>query len=163
MVDVVQGVKNKDLVIFEDGMRVVCGDHLCITTDDGSHRFYGFVIARIGKLVEKESKHHDLCVVIGPMIMMRFVALFTKKLGISTVTNMNPIMMDGTEMCDAYRLIVGDEVRFACVDGPESSAHKIDSNQAMKRARTHASEEGREHLREKEGKTHHDDRGSCGG
>ena len=138
--DVVQGAKNKDLVILEDEMRAV-----------------------FEELVEKEGKRYDLCVAIGPMIMMKFVALLTKKLGIPTVASMNPIMVDGTGMCGACRLIVGDEVKFACVDGPEFDAHKIDFDQAMKRARMYASEEGREYLRAKEGKTHHGGCGNCGG
>ena len=161
--EVVQGAKNKDLVILEDEMRAVCGDHLYITTDDGSYGFHGLVTAKVEELVEKEGKHYDLCVAIGPMIMMKFVALLTKKLGIPTVASMNPIMVDGTGMCGACRLIVGDEVKFACVDGPEFDAHKIDFDQAMKRARMYASEEGREYLREKEGKTHHGGCGNCGG
>ena len=119
--------------------------------------------AKVEELVEKEDKHYDLCVAIGPMIMMKFVALLTKKLGIPTVASMNPIMVDGTGMCGACRLIVGDEVKFACVDGPEFDAHKIDFDQAMKRARMYASEEGREYLRAKEGKTHHGGCGNCGG
>lgn len=161
--DVVQGAKNKDLVILEDEMRAVCGDHLYITTDDGSYEFHGLVTAKVEELVEKEGKRYDLCVAIGPMIMMKFVAMLTEKLGIPTVASMNPIMVDGTGMCGACRLIVGDEVKFACVDGPEFDAHKIDFDQAMKRARMYASEEGREYLREKEGKTHHGGCGNCGG
>lgn len=144
-------------------MRAVCGDHLYITTDDGSYGFHGLVTAKVEELVEKEGKRYDLCVAIGPMIMMKFVAMLTEKLGIPTVASMNPIMVDGTGMCGACRLIVGDEVKFACVDGPEFDAHKIDFDQAMKRARMYASEEGREYLREKEGKTHHGGCGNCGG
>jgi len=161
--DVVQGAKTKDLVILEEEMRALVGDHLYITTDDGSYGFHGLVTAKVEELVEKEGKHYDLCVAIGPMIMMKFVSLLTKKLGIPTIASMNPIMVDGTGMCGACRLIVGDEVKFACVDGPEFDAHLIDFDQAMKRARMYASEEGREYLKYKEGKTHHGGCGNCGG
>ena len=161
--DVVQGAKTKDLVILEEEMRALVGDHLYVTTDDGSYGFHGLVTAKVEELVEKEGKHYDFCVAIGPMIMMKFVSLLTKKLGIPTIASMNPVMVDGTGMCGACRLIVGDEVKFACVDGPEFDAHLIDFDQAMKRARMYASEEGREYLKFKEGKTHHGGCGNCGG
>jgi len=105
--DVVQGSKNKDLVILEDEMKAVCGDHLFITTDDGSYGFHGMVTAKIEDLVKNEGRKYDLCVAIGPMIMMKFVARLTKELGIPTIASMNPVMVDGTGMCGACRLLVG--------------------------------------------------------
>ena len=161
--DVVQGSKNKDLVILEDEMKAVCGDHLFITTDDGSYGFHGMVTAKIEDLVKNEGRKYDLCVAIGPMIMMKFVARLTKELGIPTIASMNPVMVDGTGMCDACRLLVGGKVKFACVDGPEFDAHEIDFDQAMKRSRMYQTEEGRAFLKVQEGATHHGGCGNCGG
>ena len=90
------------------------------------------VTAVIEELAAKGTKY-DFCVAIGPMIMMKFVCLLTKKLEIPTIVSMNPIMVDGTGMCGACRLTVGDEVKFACVDGPEFDGHKINFDEAMKR------------------------------
>ncbi len=114
------------------------------------------------KLVS-EGHHYDLCVAIGPMIMMKFACLTTKKLGIPTIVSMNPIMVDGTGMCGACRVLVGDEVKFACVDGPEFDGHLIDFDQAMKRAAMYKTEEGRRLLAYQEGDTHHGGCGNCGG
>ena len=94
--------------------------------------------------------------------MMKFVCLLTKKLGIETIVSMNPIMVDGTGMCGACRLMVGDKVQFACVDGPEFDGHLVDFDQAMQRSRMYATEEGRLFLRAKEGDTHHGGCGNCG-
>ncbi len=102
-----------------------------------------------------EGKHYDLCVAIGPMIMMKFVCLLTKELGIHTIVSMNPIMVDGTGMCGACRLKVGDEIKFACVDGPEFDGHLVDFDQAMKRSAMYRTEEGRAMLKLQEGDTHH--------
>ena len=161
--DVVQGSKNKDLVILEDEMKAVCGDHLFITTDDGSYGFHGMVTAKIEDLVKNEGRKYDLCVAIGPMIMMKFVARLTKELGIPTIASMNPVMVDGTGMCGACRLLVGGKVKVACVDGPEFDAHEIDFDQAMKRSRMYQTEEGRAFLKVQEGATHHGGCGNCGG
>ena len=122
----------------------------------------GVGTAMLEKLVS-EGHQYDLCVAIGPMIMMKFACLTTKKLGIPTVVSMNPIMVDGTGMCGACRVMVGDEVKFACVDGPEFDGHLIDFDQAMKRSAMYKAEEGRRLLEYKEGKTHHGGCGNCGG
>ena len=159
--DVIVGAKTKDLLIFEEDMRKVAGN-LYICTDDGSYGFSGMVTGMIEKLVE-EGKQYDLCVAIGPMIMMKFACLTTKKLNIPTIVSMNPIMVDGTGMCGACRVIVGDEVKFACVDGPEFDGHKVDFDQAMKRQTMYKSEEGRAALKLQEGDTHHGGCGNCGG
>ena len=155
--DVIVGAKTRDLLILEKEMEAVAAN-LYVTTDDGSYGRSGMVTQTIQDLVE-EGKHYDVCVAIGPMIMMKFVALLTKELNIPTIVSMNPIMVDGTGMCGACRLQVGDEVKFACVDGPEFDGHLVDFDQAMQRQRMYKTEEGRAMLRAKEGDTHH---GGCG-
>ena len=157
--DVIVGAKTKDLVILEKEMDEVAGN-LYITTDDGSYKRKGMVTEVIKDLVEKGNKY-DVCVAIGPMIMMKFVCLLTKDLGIPTIVSMNPIMVDGTGMCGACRLIVGDEVKFACVDGPEFDGHLVDFDQAMKRQNLYKTEEGRAMLKEQEGNSHHGGCGNC--
>ena len=160
-VDVIIGAKTKDLVILEDEMKAVAGN-LYITTDDGSYGRSGMVTKVIEDLAA-EGKTWDVCVSIGPMIMMKFCCLTTKKLGIPTIVSMNPIMVDGTGMCGACRLVVGDEVKFACVDGPEFDGHKVDFDLAMKRQAQYKTEEGRALLAFEEGETHHGGCGVCGG
>ena len=110
--DVIVGAKNKELLILEDEMKAVAGN-LYVTTDDGSYGRKGMVTEVIKSLVNDEHKHYDVCVAIGPMIMMKFVALLTKDLGIKTVVSLNPIMVDGTGMCGACRVSVGGAVKFA--------------------------------------------------
>ena len=151
-VDVIVGAKTKDMVILEKEMAAV--GNLYVTTDDGSYGRSGMVTKVVEDLVA-EGKKYDVCVAIGPMIMMKFVALLTKKLEIPTIVSMNPIMVDGTGMCGACRLIVGNEVKFACVDGPEFDGHLVDFDQAMKRQLQYKTQEGRALLREQEGDTHH--------
>ena len=158
--DVIVGAKTKDLVILEDEMKAVAGN-LYITTDDGSYERKGMVTEVIKYLVNEKGNKYDVCVAIGPMIMMKFVCLLTKELGIPTIVSMNPIMVDGTGMCGACRLIVGDEVKFACVDGPEFDGHLVDFDQAMKRQSIYKTEEGRAMLRQQEGATHHGGCGNC--
>ena len=160
--DVIIGAKTKDLVILEDEMKAVAGN-LYITTDDGSYQRKGMVTEVIKDLVQNQGNKYDVCIAIGPMIMMKFVCLLTKELGIPTIVSMNPIMVDGTGMCGACRLIVGDEVKFACVDGPEFDGHLVDFDQAMKRQNLYKTDEGRAMLREQEGDTHHGGCGNCGG
>ena len=109
----------------------------------------------------KDGNTYDVCVAIGPMIMMKFVCLLTKKLEIPTIVSMNPIMVDGTGMCGACRLTVGDEVKFACVDGPEFDGHLVDFDQAMRRQAQYKTEEGRAMLKLQEGATHHGGCGNC--
>ena len=159
--DAIVGAKTKDLLILEDKMKEVC--NLYVTTDDGSYVRKGMGTDVLRDLVQNQGKEYDLCVAIGPMIMMKFVCLLTKELNIPTVVSMNPIMVDGTGMCGACRVMVGDEVKFACVDGPEFDGHKIDFDQAMKRAAMYKTEEGRRFLAFKEGATHHGGCGNCGG
>ena len=159
--DVIVGAKTKDLLILEKEMEAVSGN-LYVTTDDGSYGRSGMVTQTIKDLVD-EGKRYDVCVAIGPMIMMKFVCLLTKKLGIHTIVSMNPIMVDGTGMCGACRLIVGNEVKFACVDGPEFDGHLVDFDLAMKRQQQYKTQEGRAMLRLAEGASHHGGCGMCGG
>ena len=155
--DVIMGSRNKELLILEDEMRAVC-KNLYVTTDDGSYGFKGTGTAQLQALWD-EGVRYDHCVAIGPMIMMKFVCKLTKELGIPTVVSMNPIMVDGTGMCGACRLVVGDQVKFACVDGPEFDGHLVDFDQAMRRQAQYKTEEGRAMLALEEGDTHH---GGCG-
>ena len=159
--DVVIGAKTKDILILEEEMSAA--SNLYVATDDGSYGFKGMVTGCIEDLVKNQGKEYDICVTIGPMIMMKFVCLLTKELGIKTVVSMNPIMVDGTGMCGACRLIVDGEVKFACVDGPEFDGHKVDFDQAMKRMQLYKSEEGRALLKLQECDTHHGGCGNCGG
>jgi len=159
--DVIVGAKTKDLLIMEEEMKAVAGE-LVITTDDGSYGSHGMVTDSIQKLVD-EGNRYDVCVAIGPMIMMKFVCKLTEKLEIPTIVSLNPIMVDGTGMCGACRVTVGGEVKFACVDGPEFDGHKVDFDQAMKRQQLYKTAEGRAFLKVKEGDTHHGGCGNCGG
>ena len=159
--DAIVGAKTKDLLILEDKMKEVC--NLYVTTDDGSYVRKGMGTDVLRDLVQNQGKEYDLCVAIGPMIMMKFVCLLTKELNIPTVVSMNPIMVDGTGMCGACRLMVGGEVNFACVDGPEFDGHKVDFDLAMKRQQMYKTEEGRALLKLQEGDTHHGGCGHCGG
>lgn len=160
--DVIVGAKTKDLIILEKEMEAVAGN-LYITTDDGSYGRSGLVTKVIEELVEEQGKQYDRCIAIGPMIMMKFACLTTKKLNIPTIVSMNPIMVDGTGMCGACRVAVGDEIKFACVDGPEFDGHLIDFNAAMKRQAMYKTEEGKALLKLREGETHHGGCGNCGG
>ena len=159
--DVIVGAKTKDMLILEDAMEAVSGNYYPCT-DDGSYGHAGMVTTMVEELVNNGNKY-DVCIAIGPMIMMKFVCLLTKKLEIPTVVSMNPIMVDGTGMCGACRLIVGDEVKFACVDGPEFDGHLVDFDNAMKRQQLYKTEECRAMLKLQEGDTHHGGCGNCGG
>lgn len=158
--DVIVGAKNHDLLILEDMMKDVAGN-LYITTDDGSYVRKGMVTDVIKELVVNQGKQYDVCVAIGPMIMMKFVCLLTKELNLKTIVSMNPIMVDGTGMCGACRLSVGGEVKFACVDGPEFDGHLVNFDEAMKRQQIYKTEEGRAMLKATEGDTHHGGCGNC--
>ena len=158
--DVIIGAKTKDLVILEDRMKEVA--NVFITTDDGSYGRCGMVTKCLEDLIA-EGHSYDYCVCIGPMIMMKFTCLTTKKYQIPTIVSMNPIMVDGTGMCGACRLMVDGEVKFACVDGPEFDGHKVDFDLAMKRQTLYRTQEGEAFLAWKEGKTHSGGCGQCGG
>ena len=123
----------------------------------------GMVTEVIKDLVQNQGKKYDVCVAIGPMIMMKFVCLLTKELGLPTIVSLNPIMVDGTGMCGACRVTVGGKVKFACVDGPEFDGHEVNFDEAMKRQQMYKTEEGRALLKLREGDTHHGGCGHCGG
>ena len=159
--DVIVGAKTKDLLILEEEMKEVAGN-LYVTTDDGSYGRSGMVTQTITDLVN-EGNHYDVCVAIGPMIMMKFVCKLTKELNIPTIVSLNPIMVDGTGMCGACRVTVGGKVKFACVDGPEFDGHQVNFDEAMQRQQIYKTEEGRAFLKAKEGDTHHGGCGNCGG
>lgn len=129
--DVIIGARNKDLFTYVDEMSKVGRVHLC--TDDGSAGFHGLVTAKLEDLVNNEGRHFDHCVIIGPMIMMKFGALTTKKLNIPTMVSLNALMVDGTGMCGACRVSVGGKTLFTCVDGPEFDGHQVDFDEAMRR------------------------------
>ena len=129
--DVIIGARNKDLFSYVDEMRKVANVYLC--TDDGSEGFHGMVTALIDHLIEKEGKAYDHCVIIGPMIMMKFASMTTKKHGIPTMVSLNALMVDGTGMCGACRVSVGGKTLFTCVDGPEFDGHQVDFDEAMRR------------------------------
>ena len=159
--DVIIGARTKNLIILEEEMKKVAGN-LYISTDDGSYGFHG-VAGKVLESLYEQGVTYDQSVVIGPMIMMKFTCLTTKKLGIPTIVSMNPVMVDGTGMCGGCRLMVGGEVKFACVDGPEFDGHLVDFDQAMKRQQIYKTEEGRKMLKYQEGATHHGGCGHCGG
>ncbi|KFX56913.1 sulfide/dihydroorotate dehydrogenase-like FAD/NAD-binding protein [Clostridium botulinum] len=160
-VDVIVGSRNKELLILEEEMKKVAGN-LYISTDDGSYGFNGRVTDCLQSLVN-EGKKYDHAVVIGPMIMMKFMAALTKELGIKTTISLNPIMVDGTGMCGACRVTVGNEIKFACVDGPEFDGHLVDFDESMRRQAMYKSEEGRAQLKVEEGNTHSHGGCGCGG
>ena len=156
-VDIIYGARTKDIIVIEEEVKKVC-NNLYITTDDGSYGNQG----NVTDMMKKLDKKYDYCVAIGPVIMMKFVSLYTKELGIKTIVSMNPIMVDGTGMCGACRLLVDGEVKFACVDGPEFDGHKVDFDNALKRMSIYKTEEGRKKLMMEEGSTHHGGCGNCG-
>ncbi|ERI94146.1 oxidoreductase NAD-binding domain protein [Clostridiales bacterium oral taxon 876 str. F0540] len=156
--DVIVGSKTKDMLILEDEMKKVAGN-LYVTTDDGSYGNKGLVTDVLKNLVENEGKRYDLVVAIGPMIMMKFVAKLTKELGIHTIVSLNPIMVDGTGMCGACRVTVGNETKFACVDGPEFDGHLVNFDEAMRRQAMYKSEEAQAEFRKEHS---HNGGGCCG-
>lgn len=160
-VDVIVGSKTKDMLILEKEMEAVAGNYYPCT-DDGTYGHAGMVTTKIEALVAEGNKY-DVCVAIGPMIMMKFVCLLTKKLEIPTIVSMNPIMVDGTGMCGGCRVSVGGEIKFACVDGPEFDGHLVNWDEAMMRQQTYKTAEGRAMLKELEGETHHGGCGHCEG
>ena len=137
-VDMIAGFRSRDIVILEDEMRSVC-DNLYITTDDGSYGEKGFVTDVLKRLLE--AGDCDLVIAIGPIPMMKFVSLLTKEYGVKTIVSLNPIMIDGTGMCGGCRVRVGDEVKFACVDGPDFDGHLVDFDGLMRRNSFYKSEE----------------------
>ncbi len=126
----VLAARTKELVILEDQVREFA-DELIVMTDDGSYGEKGLITAGVEKIIKREKV--DLCVTIGPAVMMKFVALLTKKYEVPTLASLNTIMVDGTGMCGACRVTVGGETKFVCVDGPEFDAHQVDFDEMITR------------------------------
>lgn len=127
----IAGFRNKDLVILEDEFRKVSSE-LHIMTDDGSYGKKGLVTNALEELIQNGNQYDEV-IAIGPLVMMKFVCLLTKKYNIKTIVSMNPIMIDGTGMCGGCRLTVGGKTKFACVDGPDFDGHQVDFDEAMHR------------------------------
>ncbi|MBR1787374.1 MAG: sulfide/dihydroorotate dehydrogenase-like FAD/NAD-binding protein, partial [Paludibacteraceae bacterium] len=134
----VTAARNKDLLLLKDQLREV-SDELVVMTDDGSEGTKGLVTNGIETIIQREKV--DKCITIGPAIMMKFVALLTKKYNIPTDASLNTIMVDGTGMCGACRVTVGGKTKFVCVDGPEFDAHEVDFDEMLKRLTTYRTEE----------------------
>ena len=130
-VTTIVGFRNKDLVILEEEFKKV-SDAYYLMSDDGSVGEKGLVTNKLEDLIIGGEKFDEV-VAIGPIVMMKFVSLTTKKYNIPTTVSMNPVMIDGTGMCGGCRLKVGDEIKFACVDGPDFDGHLVDFDQAMAR------------------------------
>ena len=136
------GAKTKDILIFEERMRAI-SDEVLITTDDGSYGIKGFVTNAIEELIKRGEKI-DQVTAIGPGVMMKSVAETTRPYGIKTIVSLNPIMVDGTGMCGGCRVQVGEEMKFACVDGPEFDGHLVDFRGLMARGRMYRTQEAKE-------------------
>ena len=136
------GAKTKDILIFEERMRAI-SDEVLITTDDGSYGIKGFVTNAIEEIIKRGEKI-DQVTAIGPGVMMKSVAEATRPYGIKTVVSLNPIMVDGTGMCGGCRVQVGEETKFACVDGPEFDGHLVDFRGLMARGRMYRTQEAKE-------------------
>ena len=132
------GARSKDLLILEDKMKAASHD-LRICTDDGSYGHHGFVTDVLKEVLESEKI--DLVVAIGPVPMMKFVSLLTKKYNVPTLVSLNPIMVDGTGMCGGCRVTVGGKTKFACVDGPEFDGHQVDFDELMLRLQAYCEDE----------------------
>lgn len=129
--------RTKDLIILEDEVRA-SSDEVVIMTDDGSYGNKGLVTNGVEDVINREKV--DLVVTIGPAIMMKFVALLTKKYEIPTMCSLNTIMVDGTGMCGACRVTVGGKTKFVCIDGPEFDAHQVDFDEMLMRLHSYDDE-----------------------
>lgn len=129
--DVIIGARTKELFTYVDEMKDVANVYLA--TDDGSAGYHGMVTGLMKDLIDNQGKQYDRCVIIGPMIMMKFAALTTKEYNIPTMVSLNALMVDGTGMCGACRVSVGGETKFTCVEGPEFDGHLVDFDEAMRR------------------------------
>ena len=133
------GARNEKLLMLEDQINEF-SDELHICTDDGSKGTKGFVSDVLQRLID-DTKKIDIVWAIGPVIMMKVVTDVTRPYNIKTLVSLNPIMVDGTGMCGGCRVSVGDEVKFACVDGPEFDGHQVDFKNLMLRNRRFLSHE----------------------
>ncbi len=138
-VHMIAGFRSKDIVMLEDEMKA-CSDRFFCMTDDGTYGEKGLVTNKLEQLIN-EGEKYDAVIAIGPLIMMKFVCLLTKKFDIRTIVSMNPIMIDGTGMCGGCRLTVDGETKFACVDGPDFDGHKVDFDETIRRSRMYFEQE----------------------
>lgn len=130
----VLAARSKELVILEEQVKEFANE-VIIMTDDGSYGEKGLITQGIEKVINREKV--DLCITIGPAIMMKFVSLLTKKYEIPTLASLNTIMVDGTGMCGACRVTVGGKTKFVCVDGPEFNAHQVDFDEMLMRLKAY--------------------------
>lgn len=130
--DVIIGAKTKAIEIMRSELEEVSANYYQ-ATDDGTDGFHGMVTNCLQDLVQNHGKQYNHCVTIGPMIMMKFVAKLTQELNIPTIASLNTLMVDGTGMCGACRVSVGDKMRFTCVEGPEFDAHQVNFDEALRR------------------------------
>ncbi|MDE3056344.1 MAG: sulfide/dihydroorotate dehydrogenase-like FAD/NAD-binding protein [Bacteroidota bacterium] len=133
------GARTKGLMLMENEMRAI-SDDVRIATDDGSYGTKGFVTTVLKSMLENREPM-DVVLAIGPVVMMKAVADLTRSYGVQTLVSLNPIMMDGTGMCGACRVVVGDKLQFACVDGPEFDAHQVDFELLMARQKMYSPQE----------------------
>jgi len=146
-VDVIYGARSANLFIIRDKIEKVASK-ISYATDDGSFGIKGFVT----NVLEKNIDKYDICVAIGPVIMMKNVCDLTKKYNLKTIVSMNPIMVDGSGMCGACRCEIEGKPKFACIDGPEFDGHKVNFDSALKRMNTYREEEKIRYERAKEEK-----------
>ncbi len=139
-VSAVIGGRSKPYVILEDELRRVC-DGVYPCTDDGSHGYNGFVTGKLAELIANAADPVNAVITAGPVPMMRAVAEVTRPHGILTIASLNPIMVDGTGMCGGCRVMVDGKMLFACVDGPEFDAHKVDFGELANRLTTYRTHE----------------------
>lgn len=130
----VLAARSKNLIILEDQLRKY-SDEVVVMTDDGSYGTKGLVTQGVEMVINREKV--DMCLTIGPAVMMKFVSLLTQKYNLPTVASLNSMMVDGTGMCGACRVSVGGQTKFVCVDGPEFDAHQVDFDEMMSRLATH--------------------------
>jgi ferredoxin/flavodoxin---NADP+ reductase len=141
--------KTKDLLILEKEIQKF-SDEVIIMTDDGSYGQKGLITAGMEEILK--ARKIDLCVTIGPAIMMKYASLVTKKFNVATLASLNTIMVDGTGMCGACRVSVGGKIKFVCVDGPEFNAHEVDFDELLMRLGGYRNEESRSYREELERK-----------
>ncbi len=134
----IMGFRTRDLVFWEDRLGSV-SDELIVSTDDGSYKRKGLVTEPLKELLQ--NTRIDRVIAIGPTVMMKFCSLTTKPFHVKTIVSLNPIMVDGTGMCGCCRVSVGEETKFACVDGPDFDGHEVDWDLLMSRQRAYLEEE----------------------
>ena len=144
-VHTIVGFRDSQLVIFEDAFRQV-SSRFCLVTDNGTAGEKGVVTAPLEKWLEV-GEAYDCVIAIGPLVMMKYVSLLTKKYAVPTIVSMNPVMIDGTGMCGGCRLSVDGKIRFACVEGPDFDGHLVDFDEAIARSSMYKKEEREAHCR----------------